>query len=371
MVDDRRDSTNPQGLLSNSLPLGRLATSSRWSDRRYLVYLASGNAIIGLLGLVVYAPLVFAADSDTIRQSALALGTGQPGWQSPYPPLTAVVAWPLTWVSSASAAIAIALVSVGLVLLGVLLETRGQARTDRLLVAVAAVTFGPVVYELLLGQTTLLIAAALYPVVRRHDDYWTGIPLGFALALAPKPMLLPLLAWVLVWRRRAFAASLVTAATLTGAGIFVTGWERYREWLLATLSFGHVSLAGDFSRANFSLWAQGFSLPALVLGGVVAAAAGWAILRHPARGLAAALFSSLLLAPYTMIYAASIMLLAVKPMLEFAPRATRLLAFVGSLAVLYLTLLAPWSLAGLVACLPLPGLRAMLPGATRRPRHPA
>lgn len=358
--------------MSNSVALrmGRLVDGlmlpTRWDRRRYLVYVASINAMLGLLGVALYAPMISGDDIGEIRRSALTLANGQTGWPSPYPPITALAARPLTWLSPSAATILVMAISVALVLVGVALETRGHHRVDRVLVAIAAVSFGPVVYEILLGQTTLLLATALYPAVRR-DGYWNGVPLGVALALAPKPMLLPVLAWMLVWRRRALLASLVTAAALTGGAVVLTGWDRYAEWTAAAAGLGHTALSGDFAHANFSLWAQGVSPLSLVIGAAIAGATGWAIVRDPTRGFVAALFASLLLAPYTLIYAASIMLLAVRPMLVFAPRATRLLAFVASLAVLYMTLLAPWSLVGLIVCLPLGQLRTAVRGITRRP----
>ena len=70
---------------------------------------------------------------------------------------------PLTWVSPTAASIVMTSIGLGILMIGVWLETRGQAPLDRVLVAVAAVCFAPVVYELLLGQVTFLISAALLP----------------------------------------------------------------------------------------------------------------------------------------------------------------------------------------------------------------
>ena len=76
-----------------------------------------------------------------------------------------------------------------------------------------------------------------------------------------------------------------------------------------------------------------------------------AILGDSSRGFVAALFAGLLLAPYTQLYAASILLLAVTPALGFAPRATRVLALTANLALVLLPAFATWSVAGLAACL--------------------
>jgi hypothetical protein len=260
--------------------------------------------------------------------------------------LFALVARPLTWVSPTMAAVVMTLLGLTILLTGVTLETRGWTLVDRVLVAVAALGFAPVVYELLLGQTTLLIAVALYPAVRRMDASWTGVPVGIALALAPKPLLVPVLGWMLVWRRRALVAAVLTALALTLLGLTLMGPDQYRAWIAVLTGAGRASVAG-----TFSLWPLD---PArIAVAAAVCAAALWAILRDWSRGFVAALLAGLLLAPYTGLYAASILLLAVKPAVAFAPRATRVLALIANPAVGLFLALAAWCAAGLAACFPL------------------
>ena len=178
------------------------------------------NAIIGLAVAVLLGPLSVGQDAEAFRRCALFAAEGRIDCNFPYPPLTALVARPLTWVSPTMAAVAMTLIGLAILITGVRSETRGQARADRVLVAVAALGFAPVVYELLLGQVTLLIAAALYLAVRRADAYQNGLALGIVLAVAPKPLVLPVLVWMMVWRRRALSAALLTGLTLTCLGIF-------------------------------------------------------------------------------------------------------------------------------------------------------
>jgi hypothetical protein len=329
----------------------------RWSGRPTLFAVAVMNVITGLgLGAGI-AAANFGGDSGLYRRCALLLAEGRTDFCGfLYSPLTALVARPLTWVTPTTAMVAMTLIGVAILLTGVALETRGQAVIDRVLVAVAALTFAPVVYELLLGQTTLLIAAALYPLARRPDGFRNGIPFGIALALAPKPLLLPILVWMVVWRRHALTATLLTTLTLTGIGIALLGIDQYRDWLLVLTGAGRETLAGTFvlslrDTGNFSLWPL---YPAtFVLACAVAGATLWTILRDPSRGFVAALLAGLLLAPYSLLYAFSILLLAVKPALAFAPRATRALALTANLAGALLHILTAWAVAGLVACLPL------------------
>ena len=327
----------------------------RWSGRPTLFAVAVMNAITGIGFGAAIAAANFGADSGLYRECALLLAEGQAEFCGfLYSPLMALAARPLTWISTTTAMLTMTLVGVGVLLAGVALETRGQALLDRVLVAVAALTFAPVVFELLLGQTTLLIAATIYLVARRPDSFWNGIPFGVALALAPKPLLFPILVWMLVWRRRAITATAMTSLILTGVGIVLLGLEQYRDWVSVLTGAGSASVSGTFILAthemgNFSMWP--FNPATLLLAGAVVVTTLWTILRDPSRGFVAALLAGLLLAPYSLLYAFSILLLAVKPAFAFAPRATRLLALSANLAFLLAHALTVWSLAGLVACL--------------------
>jgi hypothetical protein len=328
-----------------------------WGGRPTLFAVAVMNVITGLGFAISTGADNFGVDSGLFRHCALLLAEGGGGFcpSFPYPPLTQVAAIPLTWLSPTAAMVAMSLIGIAILVAGVVLETRGHAVVDRLLVSVAVLTFVPVVYELLLGQTTLLIAAAVYPVVRRPDAFRNGIPLGFALALAPKPMLLPLLVWMLVWRRQSLTTAIVAAMTLTSVGIALLGFAQYLDWFAVLSGDAHQVASGSFwlsspDKGNHSLWP--LNPATFVLACIVGAVTLWAIRRDASRGFVASLFAGLLLAPYSLPYAYSILLLAVKPALTFAPRATRALALTANLAAGFLIgLLTAWSIAGLAACL--------------------
>lgn len=325
-----------------------------WGGRPTLVAVAAMNALTGLMIAAVIAPLAYGQDADFYRSCALSVIASGGTCGSLYPPLVAIVARPLTWVSPTTAGIVMTLIGIATLMIGVALETRGRVLADRVLVAVAALGFAPVVYELVLGQVTLLIAAALYPVARRADAYRNGVPLGIALALAPKPLLLPVLFWMLIRRRRALAMALLTGAALTAVGLALAGPEQYRQWLSVLTGVGGQSVSGTLALSlsgNFSIWPLNPAKLALAVG--ISAVTVWAILRHDARGFVAALLAGLLLAPYTGLYAASILLLAVTPALIFAPRATRVLALIANPVVGFLLALPGWCLAALAACIPL------------------
>lgn len=331
------------------------ATFVRRGGRPTLFAVAVMNLITGVGLAMINAGREFGGDSGLYRQCALVLAEGRTDFCGfLYSPLMALAARPLSWVPAVTAEAAMSLVGVGIVLAGVTLETRGQARIDRMLVAVAALTFAPVVYELLLGQTTLLIAATVYPIARQPDRMRNGIPFGIALALAPKPLLLPLLLWMLVWRRRALTATVITGLVMTGLGVIVLGLAPYRDWLAVLLGAGRETAAGTFilsarDTGNFSVWPLTPVTVALAV--VVGASTLWVIRRDASRGFVASLFAGLLLAPYSLLYAFSILLLAVKPALEFAPRTTSALALTANLVRSVPVLFVAWSVVGLGACL--------------------
>jgi hypothetical protein len=331
----------------------------RWSGRPTLSAIALMNVITGLAMGATIAGANFGVDSGLYRRCAVLLAEGHTEFCGfLYSPLMALAARPLTWVPPTAAILIMSLIGGAILLTGVALETRGQAFVDRVLIGIAAFTFAPVVYELLLGQTTLLIAATLYPLARRQDGFRNGIPFGVALALAPKPLLLPVLFWMLVWRRKALAATILTAAMLTAIGIAVLGIEQYRSWFTVVTGAGRETLSGTFilsseDLGNRSLWP--LSPATFVVGCAVVVVTVWAVVRDASRGFVASLFAGLLLAPHSLLYAFTILLLAVKPGLEFAPRTVRALALTANLARYFPASLILWSLVGLSRCLSLGG----------------
>jgi hypothetical protein len=323
------------------------------------------NAIVGVAIAAILAPNWLGADASTFRACAQSAAAGA-DCGSLYPPLAAFAFLPLTWFDRTTASLAMAAIGAAILVIGVRADTRGLAPVDRALVVAAAVTFAPVVCELIFGQVTLLIAAAIYPLARRPDGFRHGIPFGIVLALAPKPLLLPLLFWMLVWRRRALVASLATVAALTCLGVVLAGPDQYARWLSVITTAGSETAAGTLALSlsgNYSLWPltpwTGF------IAALVVIAATWTILRDPARGFVAAIIAGLLLAPYTGLYAASILVLVVRPALGFAPRATRMLALTTSIALGLLFGLGVWGVAGLAACVPWPRRRDVEAGVRR------
>ena len=316
------------------------------ADRPYLVALATLNAIFGAITAWILFPLTFGSDADIYRRGALGIQAGFYAEDFLYPPLTGVLALPLTWVSPVAAAIVMSLIGLGIVLVGIWLETTRIERVDRVLVTIAVLGFVPLVYELITGQVTMLMAAAIYPM-RDRDAWRRGIVFGVMVALLPKPLLAPLLAWMLFHRPRALAAAVITIAAVTMLGIAITGVDIYSAWVDALVGTGQITRPG-----NLALTA--LPTPALVVPLAIATVllALWAIVRDERRGFVAALAASMLAVPFTLMYAVSILLLAVRPALAVAPRATRVLAFIANPAVLVAFM--AWAGAVLLSVLPWP-----------------
>lgn len=314
------------------------------ADRPLLVAIAALNAIFGIAAAWILFPLTFGSDAEIYRRGAQGIHDGLIAKDFLYPPLTGILLTPLTWVSVTVAALAMSLVGLTILVAGVIRETQRLETVDRLLVFVAALGFLPVTYELITGQVTMLIAAALYPV-RERDGYARGVALGLALALFAKPLFLPLLLWMLVWRRQALLATIGTAAIVTLAGVVLLGTDIYRLWVDALVGTGQIVRPG-----NLALTALGSPVLVVPLAIAAAAVALWAIIRDDRRGFVAALLVALLVAPFTLMYQVSILLLAVRPALAVAPSATRFLALIANPSVLVAFI--PWTGAGLLAIAP-------------------
>ncbi len=104
---------------------------------------------------------------------------------------------------------------LAILFVGAAIATRGLARLDRVLVAIILVTFLPILYDLEVGNVTVLVLGAIALVAWNRDRFITGIPLGLLLATAPKPQLIPVLVWMLLANRKALVGAVATAGAAT------------------------------------------------------------------------------------------------------------------------------------------------------------
>jgi hypothetical protein len=306
----------------------------RTADRMApLLAVAALTGIVGIAVAIAIFPNAWAVDADRNLRAATDLLEGRFGLDHGYvySPLAAALTVPWTLVSR-ELAIALWLgLRVAFLGFGAAYATRGWRATDRVLAFVAVASFVPTLYDLLLGNVSILLAGAVGLVASRRDAAWTGIALGLALATVPKPQLIPVLLWMLAYRRRALTGALVSAAIATALAALVLGPDAYGAWIGVLRSVDYLSSP---MYGNLSLFAV-LPMPIAIAASVAAViATGVAFTRGPWPGLVAAIALGLLVAPYTLAYAAVLLLVVARPVAEAAPRAAVGLALSGSIAVI-------------------------------------
>ena len=309
------------------------------------------NVVTGVSAWIVAAPAAWANDAQRNLAAAEALLAGHFGTVEGYlySPLAALMTAPFARMPEAVAIGTWLAFKTLLIVVGALVALRGRPAVERTAAAIAAVAFLPIVYDLELGNVTVLLVAALAFVAWRDDGYLSGVPLGLLLATAPKPQLIFVLAWLILYRRRSLAGALATAAASTGLAVLLVGPEPYRAWIEALRAPPY--LAGG-QVINMSLTA--LPMPLAVLS--VVASLGVALVavrrgRWPA--LTAALALGLLISPYTLVYAAGIFLVAAPALWMGAPRVLLALALAAPVGVV--VAFPIWVGAVLAAAAVLPG----------------
>jgi hypothetical protein len=300
----------------------------------WVFMVAAINAVLAVGIGVLIAPIVWSVDGDRNLAAARALAAGTFGQDHGYlyTPLAAALTLPVAAIAPYGLAVAAWLVGrLGLLAAGILRETSALSTPDRLLVAIAAVGFVPTLHDLLLGNVSILIAAAVAAVAWLPDGYRSGLPLGLVLATVPKPALIPVLIWMLIYRRRSLLAAVGSAGLLTLLGLIVLGITAYGAWIQVLL---HPYYLGTNQTGNLALTAMLPAVLAWPLMGLTVVATLVALRRGEAPGLIACLCAGLLIAPYTMAYGAVLLLLAVRPLVRVAPTPTFLLAATGSIGVI-------------------------------------
>ncbi len=299
--------------------------------RPALVGLAGLSAITGGFAVARAAQEVWAVDAHRNLAAAVALQNGTFGSVPDYlySPLAAALTVPALAVPTDVAVVGWLAVKIALLVIGTAVATRGLASVDRLLLVLAVVGFLPILYDLELGNVTVLVLVAVAAIAWTPDRFATGIPLGLILATAPKPQLIPVLIWLVVAHRRALIGAVVTAALATLAGLAFCGPASYSTWVEALRAPAYLN-GGDV--INLALWSLP---PAVAVPAAIAAIGGFglALRRGCWPGLLAACCAGLLLAPYTLIYGAGLVLVAAPSAARASPRAVLGLAITAPIAV--------------------------------------
>jgi hypothetical protein len=310
-----------------TIELGRRSIARRPA----LVGLVFLSALVGGFAVVRAAQNVWTVDAQRNLAAALAFQHGSFGSVPDYlySPLAAALTVPALALSADGAVIAWLVLKVALLVVGTAVATRGLAGIERLLLGIAVIGFLPILYDLELGNVTVLVLAALAVIAWTPDRIATGIPLGLVLATAPKPQLIPVLIWLALVHRRALVGALVTAALASLAGLALAGPAAYATWVEILRAPAYLNGSAEI---NLALW----SLPPVVaVPAAIAAlgAFGLALRRGYWPGLLAACCVGLLLAPYTLVYGAGLMLVATPATVRAAPGTVLALAIIAAVAL--------------------------------------
>jgi hypothetical protein len=235
--------------------------------------------------------------------------------------------------------------------------------THRVLAFVGLATALPFLHDFMLGNTNILVVAAMVPALFGRPDRRNGILLGLAAAAFAKPLLIPVLLWLAIWRRQTFAGALIAGAIATAVGLAIFGPNAYADWIGGVRS-GSIWLstpfAGNHGVTSYdpALWAP----VAALVGGLFV----FVLVRGgPRTGLIWALTSPILLVSYAGTYSALPIALTL-PII--GPRSPALALLIVALSPVATTIPLPFYAAGiLLASLAFREPRA----ATRDVRMPA
>jgi hypothetical protein len=308
-------------------------------------------AITSLGSAIAFAAVtwsfIWAGDLERNLDAARAIVDGHFGTTEGYlySPLAALLTVPLLALPFGAAAIVWLTVKAAIVLAGVAQATGRASTATRAMIAIAALAFLPVVHDLALGNVSIVLLGVVALVAWQPDRLATGVPLGVLLATVPKPVLIPILVWMVVRRRRALAVAVVTAVGATFASLVIVGPGPDQTWRPA-----HPHPPNHPS-GNLALSAWPAPV-AVALSVVVVAATVVAIVRGEAPGFVASLACGLLVSSYTVLYGGAIVLAAVPALVRAAPRATIGLALVAP--ILLIGAFQVWVAAFVVLALAIP-----------------
>jgi hypothetical protein len=203
----------------------------------------------------------------------------QDGTPSIYPPFIAVMALPLGLLPFAVASV----IWSALLMCTLALTLRAVGVRDWRIFGAAILSL-PVFVALELGQVEILLVLAT-ALLWRYRDTWLLAALALGLGLAIKPLMFPLLAWLLITRRvRALGASLAVAGAVTLASWAVIGFAGLRAYpaLLQAWDRAYGACGVSVSAFALKLGAPGLLATSLRLAAAAALLTwAWRLARRP------------------------------------------------------------------------------------------
>ena len=247
-----------------------------------------------------------------------------------YTPLAALLGVPFLALDRFAASLVLAVAKILLAGACVVSLTPLWSVRSRILAIVGVVTSLPFLHDLMLGNTNVLIVAAMVPAVLGRPRPRNGIALGVAAAAFGKPLMLPVLLWMAIWRRGSFVGAVVAGAAGSAAAFALFGPGAYADWVAAVragstwLDLPFVGNHGVTALAP-ALWPPVAAATAALLVLVLAR-------RGPRTGLAWSVASGILLVPYAGTYSALPMALALPALGPLAPTAALVLVAISPIA---------------------------------------
>lgn len=299
------------------------------------------NVVFGVAFIVAVADPAWAADITRNLSAARDLAVGEFGRDRTYlySPVAALLTIPATWAPPGLAIGGWLVARLAILAEGVRRETAGRRPVDRVAVLAAVAMVVPTLYDLMLGNVTIVIAAAVALVAWSRDRFAAGIAFGLVLATVPKPALVPVLLWMVLYRRRALVGAVVTAGVAAVVGLAIFGFLPYQAF--ADI-LRHPEYLDGPMLGNLALTALpptvAIPIAALTIVGTLVS-----LRNGEVPGFIACLAAGLLIAPYTMAYGPVLLLLGLRPMLAVTPVPAYALAATGSIMVI--VFLPAWALA--------------------------
>jgi alpha-1,2-mannosyltransferase len=267
----------------------------------------------------VTGPSWWAIDFELVVDAGERLVLGLPLYSDPrflYPPFAALVGAPLSLVDPLPASLAYAAVKAGLVAACTAGLTPGWTLRDRIMAIVGVVGCLPFLHDLFLGNSNTIIVAAMVPAVFGPSRPRSGVLLGLVAAAFAKPLIVPVLLWLLVWRRPAFVGVIVTGLAATALAVLIAGAGSHVEWVQALAAGTRYAVAFAGNHGVTALAPELF----VPIAAITALGLLFVLLRRgPRAGLAWACASGILLAPYAGTYAALPIVLALPAIGPLAP----------------------------------------------------
>jgi hypothetical protein len=198
-----------------------------------------------------------------------------------------------------------------------------------------------------LGNTNVIILAAVALAAFGPQRVAAGIPLGLALATFPKPLLVPIVIWLIVTRRPVAVGVIGTALATTAVAVPVVGSATYLDFFRA-LDDGQ-RFAGPFQgNIGLSATSTGWMAVAMAFGAI---ASTYAVLRRNAQiSLGVAIAAGPMVSPYIGIYSAAPLLIALFVLANHHPRRALAAVAVAPVAIVAnLTLFAAMIAVALIA----------------------